>query len=170
MLPEAVIVWLYATPCVQFGRLTGLTVSVTVLTVKLYAVDPVAPSESVAMIVKLNEPDAVGVPLIAPVATLNDSPAGRLPADTLSVTVPVPPVAVTDWLYAEPIVAAGKLAGVTANDALTASVYARDPVAPTVSVAVIVKLNVPDADGDPVIAPVAGLSDSPAGRPPAETL
>ena len=60
-----------------------MTVNVTVLTVKLYAVDPVAPRLSVAVIVKLKEPDEVGVPVIAPVDAFNDKPLGKLPADTL---------------------------------------------------------------------------------------
>ena len=95
MAPDAVIVWLYATPCVEFGSVEGFTVSVTVLTVKLYAVDPVAPRLSVAVIVKLNEPDEVGVPVIAPVDVFKDKPAGKVPAETLYVIAPVPPVALT---------------------------------------------------------------------------
>ena len=55
----------------------------TAPTVNEYATEAVAPSVSVAVIVKLNGPDAVGVPVMAPVALLSDSPAGRLPADTL---------------------------------------------------------------------------------------
>ena len=41
-------------------------------------------------------------------------------------------------------------------------------VAPTLSVTVVVKLDVPEAVGVPVMAPVAATSDNPAGRLPEE--
>ena len=37
----------------------------------------------------------VGVPVMAPVAAFKDSPAGKLPTETLNVYEPVPPVALT---------------------------------------------------------------------------
>ena len=45
------------------------------------------------MIVKLLVAAVVGVPVIAPVAAFSESPAGKLPADTLNVYEQVPPVA-----------------------------------------------------------------------------
>ena len=65
------------------------------------------------MIVKLLVAAVVGVPVIAPVAAFNERPAGRLPADTLNVYAPVPPVALTVCEYATPTVPLGKLTGFT---------------------------------------------------------
>ena len=81
----------------------------------MYAVDPVAPRLSVAVIVKLNEPDDVGVPVIAPVDVFNDSPVGSAPALTAYVYGAVPPEAVIVWLYATPCVQFGRLAGLTVS-------------------------------------------------------
>ena len=47
------------------------------------------------MIVKFDVAAVIGVPVIAPVAALSDNPAGRLPAETLNVYEPLPPVALT---------------------------------------------------------------------------
>ena len=44
---------------------------------------------------KLNEPVAVGVPLITPVLASRLSPVGNEPEVTLNVLAPVPPVALT---------------------------------------------------------------------------
>ncbi len=40
----------------------------------------------------------LGVPVIAPVDALRDSPAGKLPALTLNVYVPLPPLPLIVWL------------------------------------------------------------------------
>ena len=101
---------------------------------------PVAPRPSVAVIVKLLVVAVVGVPVIAPVAAFNESPAGKLPAETLNVYEPVPPVALTVCEYAVPSVPPGSVAGFTVIAALIVTLYARAPVAPRPSVAVIVKL------------------------------
>ena len=52
-------------------------------------------SESVTFTVKLIAPVVVpvGVPAIAPVDAFRVSPAGKLPLETLHVSVPAPPVA-----------------------------------------------------------------------------
>ena len=76
------------------GNVAGLTV-MAALIVTLYARAPVALRPSVAVIVKLEVAAVVGVPVIAPVVAFNDRPAGKLPADTLNVYEPVPPVALT---------------------------------------------------------------------------
>ena len=47
--------------------------------------DPCGLDESVTLTVKFDVPDAVGVPVIAPVLVLRLSPAGRLPVLTLQV-------------------------------------------------------------------------------------
>ena len=141
------------------------------LTTTVYARLPVAPKLSVAVIVKLKLPAADDVPVIAPVDVLSDRPVGKLPAVTVYVYGAVPPDAVTVWLYARPCVVAGRLAGAIDNAAAddTVTEYARNPVAPTVSVAVIVKLNVAAVVGVPVSAPVAELSVRPVGKLPEVT-
>ena len=53
---------------------------------------------SVALMVTLKVPAAVGVPLISPVEGLSVRPGGRLPALTAQVYGPVPPVSVGCWL------------------------------------------------------------------------
>ena len=83
-----------------------------------------------AVIVKLDVAAVVGVPVIAPVAPFNDNPAGRLPADTLNVYEPLPPVALTVCEYAVPTVPFGNVAGFTVIAALIVTAYARAPVAP----------------------------------------
>ncbi len=83
----------------------------------------------------------------------------------------MPPDAVTVWPYAKPYVVAARVTGAIDNAAAgdTVTEYGREPVAATVSVAVIVMLNVPALVGVPVIAPVDAFSESPVGRLPAVT-
>ena len=138
--------------------------------VTLYARAPVAPRPSVAVIVKFEVAAVVGVPVIAPVAAFSDTPAGKLPAETLNVYEPVPPVALTVCEYATPTVPFGNVAGLTVIAALMVTAYARAPVAPRPSVAVTVKLEVAAVVGVPVMTPLAAFSDRPAGKPPADTL
>jgi hypothetical protein len=80
------------------------------LIVTEYSFVAVAEAASVTRTVKVEEPAAVGVPLKTPPAD-RSSPAGRVPADTDQLFVPVPPVAVSVWLYAVPTVPAGSEAG-----------------------------------------------------------
>ena len=150
------------------GRLAGVT-TIAALTAIEYARDPVAPTVSVAAIVKLNVPPALAVPVIAPLEPFSDSPVGNEPADTLNVIAPVPPVVVIVWLYGRPAVVVGNDAGLIAIVGLTTIEYACAAVAPTLSVAVIVKLNVPAALDVPVIAPLDEFSASPVGNAPAVT-
>ena len=77
-----------------FSSVAGFTV-IAALMVTAYARAPVAPRPSVAVIVKFEVAAVVGVPVIAPVAAFIESPAGKLPAETLNVYEPVPPVALT---------------------------------------------------------------------------
>src|SRR5262245_2585169 len=58
----------------------------------VYAWLPVQPFVSVAVIVKLNASETVGVPVIAPVAESRAKPSGRSPALTENVTGATPPV------------------------------------------------------------------------------
>ena len=56
---------------------------------------------------------AVGVPLMMPVLAFNVRPAGNVPAVIVHVPYgPVPPVAVSDWLYTLPTVPCARLVGV----------------------------------------------------------
>ena len=114
-------VWLYTPPTVPPGKLAGLT-AIAALISSEYARDPVAPRPSVAVSVKLNVPLAVAVPVKAPVDALSTRPAGSAPEQTLNVYVPLPPIAVIDWLYATPTVVAGKLAGAMAIPGLIVTV------------------------------------------------
>ena len=68
---------------------------------------------SVAWIVKLDEPVLVGVPLSTPVLAFNASHDGKLPALTVKVYAPEPPVALSDALYALLAVAFASVAGLT---------------------------------------------------------
>jgi hypothetical protein len=55
------------------------------------AIEPLAPTVSVARTVKLKVPVAVGIPEIPPVPELNDKPPGNAPAAIDHVSAPVPP-------------------------------------------------------------------------------
>jgi hypothetical protein len=107
----------YATPTVPLGNVAGLTV-IAAFIVTAYACEPVAPRPSVAVIVKFDVAAVVGVPVIAPVAAFSESPVGKLPAETLNVYEPLPPLALTVCEYATPTVPLGKVAGFTATPAL----------------------------------------------------
>ena len=68
---------------------------------------------SVALIVKLDDPVLVGVPLRTPVLAFNASHDGKLPALIEKVYVPEPPVALAVALYALLAVALASDAGLT---------------------------------------------------------
>ena len=63
----------------------------------VYACEPVAPTVSVAVMVKLNVPLALGAPDSVP-AAVKVRPVGTVPTVTENVESPVPPVAATVWL------------------------------------------------------------------------
>ena len=67
---------------------------------------------------KLLDPATLGVPEITPVDAFSDRPAGSVPVAAY-VYGPVPPVAVTVWLYAVPAVPAGNVVGSTVTGVLT---------------------------------------------------
>jgi hypothetical protein len=64
--------------------------------------------ESVTFTVKVEVATVVGVPVIAPVPVLRLNPAGRVPAETLQVSVPAPPLAFSVCEYAAPTVPPGR--------------------------------------------------------------
>lgn len=132
--PLAVIDSLRAVPTAPFDSDAGLTVMVGVelLIASEYARAPVygpVPVElSVAVIVNPNDPSTVGVPLKVPFAA-NVRPDGNAPAVRLNAYDEVPPAAVIDWLYAEPLVPAGNDAGLTVIAGVAiVNEYARAPV------------------------------------------
>src|SRR6478736_906657 len=63
----------------------------------VYACEPVAPTESVAIIVNIKDPVAVGVPFRTPVPVLKFIPGGSVPlgAEKVLLTVPLLAVIVT---------------------------------------------------------------------------
>lgn len=115
----------------------------------------------------------VGVPVIFPVESIA-SPAGKLPALMLNVSVPSPPVAATVWLYAVPSVPAGSVVVVIDGGAGRFTVTANACVAVCTgllpSVTFTVKFAVPVGPvGVPEMSP-ALLIVNPAGNEPALTL
>src|SRR5579862_7971366 len=83
---------------------------------------------------------------------------------------PVPPLTVTVWLYTMLSVSAGNVAGLTLMAGLIVTEYARDPVPPTLSVAVTVKGKVLAEEGVPLMTPVVLLRLKPLGNEPPDTL
>jgi hypothetical protein len=125
----------------------------------------VALAASLTVTVKLELPAAVGVPVIAPLAFI-DNPFGRLPDVTDQLYGGVPPVAFTDPEYPAPTVPFGRLAVATASaGAVIVIVKLPDAVALAESVTVTVKVELPAAVGVPEIAPSAVI-DNPFGRLP----
>ena len=91
-----------------------------------------APELSATCTVKLDVPAAEGVPLMAP-AELRERAAGRLPALTVHVYPPVPPLAAKGCEYAVPTTPFGSDEVVTDNPAPTAIVRGALALAPELS-------------------------------------
>jgi hypothetical protein len=134
--------------------------------------EPTLPCESVAWI--LNVPEAVGVPVTAPVEVFRVRPAGSVPT-TLNVYGGVPPlIVIAPLLKATPTVPVLFAPQVTVTPGLIVIVQAEPtglpwlsmhpPTLPWESVAWI--LNVPEVVGVPVTAPVDVFSVRPRGRLP----
>ena len=98
---------------VPFGRvplvITGAVAEGEPIVMEMGA-DAVLPEASFAVIVRLEVPVAVGVPLMTPVAGLRARPEGRVPAVMLKVYGVVPPVACTVVVYGVPMVPPGGFA------------------------------------------------------------
>ena len=76
----------YAVLTVPLGNVVVVIASATFTVMLRFAVaEPCGLEESVTFTVKFVEPDAVGVPMIAPVLVLRLRPAGRLPLLILQV-------------------------------------------------------------------------------------
>jgi hypothetical protein len=79
--------------------------------------------ESVTLTVMLvGPPDVVGVPLITPVAVLNDSPVGSNPAVIEYEYGSTPPLTPTVWLYGKLAVASESVAVVKPRGGCTVNV------------------------------------------------
>jgi hypothetical protein len=76
--PVAASVWTYATPTVSPGRLAVVIAGAAFVTIESAFVAVALPL-SVTFAVKLDVPEAVGVPEITPVEGASVTPAGRLP-------------------------------------------------------------------------------------------
>ena len=63
---------------VELGQMLRFAGTVTVM-LKAWVLVPAGLAESVTLMLKLKMPDAVGVPLITPVAGFNTRPAGSAP-------------------------------------------------------------------------------------------
>ena len=68
------------------------------LMTRVYSRKPVQPFWSVAVIVNVNVPAAVGVPVITPPLVIGDSPVGSDPEVMVNEYGAAPPVAVIVWL------------------------------------------------------------------------
>jgi hypothetical protein len=122
---------------------------------------------SVTLTVKLEDPPAVGVPLITPPA-LSVKPPGNEPVEIVHVFPPLPPVAVSVWEYAVPKVPPGSDPVVIASGAgLIVTTYACESVEPSLSVIFTLKLKLPAAVGVPLIVPCAASIFNPSGSEPA---
>jgi hypothetical protein len=123
---------------------------------------PVAPSESVTMMVKV--PDAVGVPVTAPVDVFRVRPAGKVPLPIENVYGATPPVTVIGPLLngtpTSPVLVAEQVTEIGGVIVITHPVA----VPPSESVTLIEKL--PEAVGVPVTAPVEVFRVRPAGSVP----
>jgi hypothetical protein len=126
------------------------------------------------VIVKVKEefPAEVGVPEISPVAALSDKPVGKVPWLMAHVYGGMPPLPSANSWNAWPAVAFGNasLAIEGGASALTLMLIDARPVAgPSLeSVASIDAVEDPVDVGVPVISPLAGSKDRPAGSDPLE--
>ena len=128
----------------------------------------VAPLASTIWTVKLNVPEADGVPVIAPVPELMLNPVGRAPAEIDQTNGVVPPLVAGVCEYAAPTVALASDVVVMDGNAATTIDSAFVSNAPTLSSMRTVKFAVPVAVGEPVIAPVPLFNARPEGNAPEE--
>ena len=161
----------YPTPTCPFGSdaVVIVTVPAAIVNVKLALFDTVGDSESVTCAVIVKLPDAVGVPLSAPVPPFSVTPVGNAPAVMDQLYGVVPPVAASVPEYAVPTVPLGRdvvliasPGGAIVNVKLALFKTAGD--SESLTCAVTVKL--PEAVGVPLSAPVAEFSVTPAGNAP----
>lgn len=168
----------YELPCVPFGRelvvtVKGVLAAATVMLRLLVAVCAAGEVESVTFTVKLNVPDAVGVPEIVPVEAVKLRPVARVPELMLQLYGVVPPEAASVALYAVPCVPFASELVVTlrlvgAAETLMLKAWEAVSTVELESDTCTVKLAVPAWVGVPVIWPVLAPRLNPAGRAPEE--
>ena len=116
-------------------------------------------------------PVTVGVPVIAPVEPLIESPAGK-PVAVQPVPLLIEPVPIVMLLVIEVETSLYSLyesgSVVIVGPEFTARDSALVAISPAESTSCTVKLKTPLCVGVPVISPVSGFSDIPAGSAPAE--
>lgn len=131
--PAAASVWLYAVLTVPPAS-DAVEIESGVITVMDRSFVAVLLAVSVARTVKLYVPAVAGVPLILPVEEVRRTPVGSEPLAIAQVYEPVPPVAVTVWLYAAFTAPPGSDAVVTLTADATVIVNERSAVALLASV------------------------------------
>jgi hypothetical protein len=133
------------------------------------AVPAAVPRESTTCAAKGKDPDAVGVPMMAPVDEFSVRPAGRLPEVIEYVYGATPPVAFRLELYGTPTcpaVAAHASVGVATAIVMPHEFELVPAAVPRESTTCAVKGKAPGAVGVPVMAPVDGFSVRPVGKLP----
>src|SRR5690348_1064732 len=128
---------------------------------------------SVTRALNVNDPVAVGVPLMRPLLEFRLKPSGSAPVVTDQEYGGFPPVAVSVCEYADPTDAPGKGAVVVIArfDVAAVMVRAKALLALPVplSVTCVVNWNVPAAVGVPARSPLLEFKEIPAGNAPDET-
>jgi hypothetical protein len=129
--------------------------------------DPTAPLASLTWMVKV--PEAVGVPVTAPVDVFRIRPDGSVPDPIENVYGATPPVTlIAPLLKATPTVPVFVLEQVTESPGTM--VYGQVVVATTPFASLTLMEKAPAAVGVPVIAPVEALSVRPPGNVPVATV
>jgi hypothetical protein len=131
-----------------------------------------APALSTTLIVKLDGPGVVGVPLITPVIESRLSPAGREPVSgnpTNHVNGTVPPLVAIGREYTAFAVPPGSEVVVIVNTPPMVIESALLVAAPTLSTTRMVKLAVAATVDVPEISPVLVFRLNPSGKVPADT-
>jgi hypothetical protein len=150
---------------------TGVTAAAMVRVSDCVAVCAVGVVESVTLAMKLNGPDAVGVPEIVPVAADSVRPPGKAPELTLQLYGVVPPVAARVVEYATPACPEGTelvviCTGLTAAAIVILSDFAAVFAGDEESLTCTLNDDIPACVGVPLICPVAAVRFSPAGKDP----
>jgi hypothetical protein len=159
----------YTLPAVAGGKDDVVTANGGGATVIDKAEVSVLDPPSVTFTVKLEVPNAVGVPDIVPPAE-RVSPAGKVPAETVQLNGGVPPAALKVCEYGVPSVACGSGPALMETAAgLTVMVRPAVAVLDPLSVTFTKKLDEPAAAGVPDIVPAADKV-RPAGNAPAAML
>ena len=138
------------------------------LTVTEYVRAAVRAAASVGVMVNVEVPAAVGVPLMAPVLAFRVRPAGRGSGPRAKVTGLTPPVVTIVALYATPRVPEGNVTVVFVNAFRICTVYDWVLFSPPLSVTIMPKEVEPTAVGVPEITPVLGARVKPGGKDPVE--